>query len=52
MVDSKYLKRKRKVHYRKLGSTNITVSEIGFGAWQLANKGWNGSQDKEAKELV
>lgn len=38
--------------YRKLGSTEIKVSEVGFGAWQLGAKLWGGSQGDEATRLV
>lgn len=38
---------------RKLGNTGLSVSEIGFGSWQLGNtKEWKGSTDKEAIKLV
>ncbi|WP_018247624.1 aldo/keto reductase [Orenia marismortui] len=38
---------------RKLGNTELLVSEIGFGSWQLGNtKDWKGSTDQEAIELV
>jgi aryl-alcohol dehydrogenase-like predicted oxidoreductase len=32
--------------YRKLGKTNWTVSEIGYGMWGMA--GWTGSDDEES----
>lgn len=37
---------------RQLGRTGITVSEIGFGAWQLGASLWEGEQDEEAIKLV
>ena len=40
------------MQYRKLGSTGIEVSEIGFGAWQLGAKLWNGEEDQAAINLV
>lgn len=39
--------------YRTLGSTNIKVSEIGFGAWQLGNTiDWVGIPESEAEAIV
>ncbi len=32
--------------YRKLGKTNLIVSEIGYGMWGMA--GWTGSDDEES----
>jgi len=38
---------------RKLGSTGLEVSEIGFGAWQLGNNdAWGGMDDETAHRLV
>ena len=28
------------MHYRTLGKTGITVSEIGFGAWAIGGDEW------------
>ena len=28
------------MHYRTLGNTGITVSEIGFGAWAIGGDEW------------
>src|SRR5271165_2298206 len=36
------------MHYRKLGRTNIEVSEIGFGAWGIGGKQWLGGTDDES----
>jgi aryl-alcohol dehydrogenase-like predicted oxidoreductase len=36
------------MHLRKLGSTEAEVSEIGFGAWGIGGKQWQGGQDDEA----
>jgi aryl-alcohol dehydrogenase-like predicted oxidoreductase len=44
------------MHYRKLGSTNITVSEIGFGGWAIGGLadaagtplGWGRTSDEES----
>jgi aryl-alcohol dehydrogenase-like predicted oxidoreductase len=33
------------VNYRKLGSTGIEVSEIGYGAWGIGGKQWLGGDD-------
>lgn len=41
------------VNKRKLGSTGLEVSEIGFGAWQLGNyDAWGGMDDKTAHALI
>lgn len=41
------------MHYRRLGKTELKVSEIGFGAWQLGNDDqWGGMSDATARELV
>lgn len=37
---------------RPLGTTGMTVSEIGFGAWQLGATLWKGEQDQKAIDLV
>src|SRR6056297_3164018 len=38
---------------RKLGSTGLEVSEIGFGTWQLGNTtDWKGASQKDAINLV
>ncbi len=36
------------MHYRKLGRTNIDVSEIGYGAWGIGQKQWLGGSDHES----
>jgi aryl-alcohol dehydrogenase-like predicted oxidoreductase len=38
--------------HRPLGSTGITVSEIGLGSWQLANPTWGTSDPAEALRVV
>ncbi|MGE5373609.1 MAG: aldo/keto reductase [Bacteroidota bacterium] len=37
---------------RPFGNTGMNVSEIGLGAWQLANPDWGISDKKEALEIV
>jgi aryl-alcohol dehydrogenase-like predicted oxidoreductase len=36
------------MHFRKLGRTNIDVSEIGYGAWGIGQKQWVGATDHES----
>jgi aryl-alcohol dehydrogenase-like predicted oxidoreductase len=38
--------------FRPLGTTGITVSEIGLGAWQLANPAWGSHDPGEALRIV
>ncbi|CAN5829049.1 aldo/keto reductase [soil metagenome] len=38
--------------YRPLGSTGLNVSEIGLGAWQLANPDWGIHDREEALQIV
>jgi aryl-alcohol dehydrogenase-like predicted oxidoreductase len=38
--------------YRPFGKTGITVSEIGLGAWQLANPDWGLDDKTEAAKIV
>jgi aryl-alcohol dehydrogenase-like predicted oxidoreductase len=40
------------VKYRALGLTQISVSEIGFGGWQLANPVWGMQDADEAVRMV
>lgn len=36
------------MHYRTLGKTGITVSEIGFGAWAIGGDEWGPVNDKQS----
>ena len=36
------------MHYRKLGTTEAEVSELGFGAWGIGGKQWQGGTDDES----
>jgi len=36
------------MHFRRLGRTGITVSEIGFGAWGIGGAMWQGGDDDAA----
>jgi aryl-alcohol dehydrogenase-like predicted oxidoreductase len=38
----------RKMHFRKLGPTESEISEIGFGAWGIGGKQWQGGGDDES----
>jgi len=40
------------MHYRKLGSTESQISEIGFGAWGIGGKQWQGGQDDESMRAL
>ncbi|GIK71935.1 MAG: oxidoreductase [Chloroflexota bacterium] len=40
------------MNYRSFGATGIQVSEIGLGAWQLANPDWHLSDRNEAERIV
>lgn len=40
------------MNYRPFGATGMTVSEIGLGAWQLANPEWKIHDKEEALEIV
>jgi aryl-alcohol dehydrogenase-like predicted oxidoreductase len=34
--------------YRKLGRTNLKISEIGFGSWGIGKSSWKGADDSES----
>ncbi|MBV8831925.1 MAG: aldo/keto reductase [Acidobacteriaceae bacterium] len=40
------------MHYRKLGTTESELSEIGFGAWGIGGKQWQGGQDDESMRAL
>jgi aryl-alcohol dehydrogenase-like predicted oxidoreductase len=40
------------MHYRELGKTGLSVSEIGFGGWGIGGTGWIGAQDDESKRAL
>jgi len=48
------------MHYRKLGKTDITVSEIGFGAWAIGGRadvggtpfGWGRTNDEDSLAAI
>jgi hypothetical protein len=44
--------RQSPVNKRPFGTTGITVSEIGLGAWELANPDWGVSDTNEALQIV
>ncbi len=35
--------------YQQLGSSNLNVSRIGYGAWALGGKGWGNHNEREAR---
>ncbi len=40
------------MHYRKLGTTEAEVSEIGFGAWGIGGQMWKGGKDDESMRAL
>ena len=36
------------VNYRRLGRTDLKVSEVGYGAWGISGEQWVGAQDSES----
>ncbi|HEV2662190.1 MAG TPA: aldo/keto reductase [Ktedonobacteraceae bacterium] len=40
------------MHYRTLGRTGLSVSEIGYGALGISGSGWIGAQDRESLQAL
>jgi aryl-alcohol dehydrogenase-like predicted oxidoreductase len=40
------------MRYRRLGSTNLQVSEIGYGAWGIGGNQWLGGKDDESQRAL
>lgn len=40
------------MRYRKLGRTNLEVSEIGYGAWGIGGKQWLGGEDQSSLQAL
>src|SRR5271170_5088360 len=40
------------MRYRKLGRTDLEVSEIGYGAWGIGGKQWLGGEDRASFEAL
>lgn len=40
------------MHYRKLGASEAELSEIGFGAWGIGGKQWQGNNDQESMRAL
>jgi aryl-alcohol dehydrogenase-like predicted oxidoreductase len=40
------------MEYRRLGSTGMTVSEIGYGAWGIGASNWVGAQEDESVKAL
>ena len=40
------------MNYRKLGTTGIEVSEIGYGAWGIGGAQWGGADDDESIQAL
>lgn len=40
------------MRYRRLGKTNVKVSEVGLGTWQLGNADWGVVSDKDALAIL
>ncbi len=40
------------MHYRKLGTTDINTSVIGFGAWAIGGWMWGGAEEKDAIRAI
>src|SRR5215216_4995047 len=35
------------MHYRRLGRTNLELSEVGYGTWGLGQDVWHGAEDDQ-----
>src|SRR5271154_532095 len=40
------------MRYRKLGRTNLELSEIGYGAWGIGGKQWLGGEDQASLQAL
>jgi aryl-alcohol dehydrogenase-like predicted oxidoreductase len=40
------------MRYRRLGTAESQISEIGFGAWGIGGKQWQGNQDEESLKAL
>lgn len=40
------------MQYTTFGSSSLSVSEIGFGAWGISGRDWGGSDDAAAKKAI
>lgn len=40
------------MRYRKLGSTEAEISEIGYGAWGIGGSQWQGGKDDESRRAL
>ena len=40
------------MHYRKLGTTEAEVSELGYGAWGIGGNQWQGGKDDESLKAL
>lgn len=40
------------MQYRKLGTTDIDTSVIGFGAWAIGGWMWGGAEEKDAIRAI
>ncbi|MCL7416694.1 MAG: aldo/keto reductase [Halalkalicoccus sp.] len=40
------------MHYRRLGGSDVEVSEVGFGAWTVGTDWWGDRTDEDALEML
>ena len=40
------------MHYRTLGRTGLSISEVGYGSWGIGKTGWIGADDKESLQAL